>query len=121
MRFELTKFNIDKASNAVSDIGGRDIMVNDLSLSGVKNIVITEGKEFLDDLDNEGTDIVNIIFEFENGQAYQSFRPDTQHCEISFETETLWIFIIEDLKKYLEREKFDLEFRLKEYHEAMSK
>lgn len=121
MRFELTKYNIDKALKALSDIGDRDIMVNDMSLSGVKNIVINEGKKYLDDLDNEGTDIINLIFEFENGQAYQSFHPDTQHCEISFETETLWIILIEDLKKYLESEKFDLEFRLKEYQEAMSK
>ncbi len=115
MRFELTKHNIDKVQKTVSDVGGRDIMVNDISLLGVKNIVINEGKEFLDDLDNEGTDVINLTFEFENGQANQSFYPAIQHCEISFETETLWIILIEDLKRYLEREKFDIDFRLKEY------
>lgn len=62
MRFELAKYNIDKVLKAVSDVGGKDIMINDLSLSGVKAITINEGKEFLDDLDNEGTDIVNLVF-----------------------------------------------------------
>lgn len=121
MRFELTKFNIDKALKAVSDIGGRDIMVNDISLSGVKTIIINEAKEYLDDLDEQGTDIINLIFEFEEGQAYQSFRPDVEHCEIIFETEDLWIILIEDLKKYLGREKADIEFKMQEYEEAMSK
>lgn len=121
MRFELAKYNIDKVLKAVSDVGGKDIMINDLSLSGVKAITINEGKEFLDDLDNEGTDIVNLVFEFENGQAYQSFYPDTQHCEVTFETDDLWIIRIEDLKQYLERVKFDIDFRLKEYQETMSK
>lgn len=121
MRFELRKYNIDKVSKALSDIGGRDIMVNHMSLSGVKNIVINEDKEYLDDLDTTGIDIINMIFEFENGKAYQSFRPDFEHCEISFETDDLWIILIENLKEYLEREKFDIEFELKEYQKAMSK
>jgi hypothetical protein len=121
MRFELTKYNIDKVSKALSDIGGRDIMVNDMSLSGVKAIVINEGKEYLDDLDTNGTDIINLIFEFENGRAYQSFRPDLDHCDITFETDDLWIIRIEDLKKHLEREKADIEFKMQEYEEVMSK
>lgn len=121
MKFELAKYNIDQVLKALSDIGGRDIMVNDMSLSGVKAITINEGKEFLDDLDNEGTDIVNLIFEFENGQAYQSFHPDVEHCEIMFETDDLWIILIEDLKDYLEREKSDIDFKLEEYRLAMSK
>lgn len=121
MRFELAKYNIDKVLKAVSDIGGRDIMVNDISLSGVKTIAINESKEYLDDLDEQGTDIINLIFEFEEGQAYQSFRPDVEHCEIIFETDDLWIILIEDLKKYLEREKCDIDFKLQEYQEVMSK
>jgi hypothetical protein len=121
MKFELAKYNIDQVLKALSDIGGRDIMVNDMSLSGVKAITINEGKEFLDDLDNEGTDIVNLIFEFENGRAYQSFCPDVEHCEIMFETDDLWIILIEDLKKHLERERSDIEFKLEEYRLAMSK
>ncbi len=120
MRFELVKYNIDKVLKVISDIGGRDIMVNDMSLSGVKTIAINEDKEYLDDLDT-GTDIINLIFEFENGRAYHSFRPDIEHCEIIFETDDLWIILIEDLKKYLEREKCDIEFKLEEYEEVMSK
>ena len=121
MRFELTKHNIDQVLKALSDIGGRDIVVNNVSLSGVKSITINATKEYLDAFDEEGSDAINMIFEFENGRAYQSFCPDVEHCEIMFETDDLWIVLIKDLKDYLEREKFDIEFRLQEYQEAMLK
>ena len=121
MRFELKKHNIDQVLKALSDIGGRDIVVNNVSLSGVKSIAINATKEYLDAFDEEGTDAINLIFEFENGRAYQSFCPDVEHCEIIFETDDLWIILIKDLKDYLEREKSDIDFKLKEYQEAMLK
>ena len=121
MRFELTKHNIDQVLKALSDIGGRDIVVNNVSLSGVKSIAINATKEYLDAFDEEGSDAINMIFEFENGRAYQSFCPDVEHCEIMFETDDLWIILIEDLKKHLERERSDIEFKLEEYRLAMSK
>lgn len=121
MRFELTKHNFNNVLKALSYIGCREIIVNDVSLSGVKKVVINKGKEYLDDLDTVGTDIITMIFEFENGIAYQSFRPDIEHCEITFDAEELWIVRIEGLKPYLERRKAGIDVKLQEYEEVMKR
>ncbi len=49
MRFELKKYNIDQVSEVLADVGGHNIIVNKIMLSGVKKIVINNCKEYLDD------------------------------------------------------------------------
>lgn len=127
MNFNLRKYNIDKVKKALEGVRGKSVMINNTSLYGVVSIDITESEMYDGDpIPEEGydggkTDYINLAFNFENGSAAHSFRPDEEHCEIIFETEELWIIQIEDLKVYIERKKFDLDFQLKEYEEYMSK
>lgn len=127
MNFDLRKYNIDKVKKALEGVQGRNIMINDTWLNGVVSIDITESESYdSDPIPEEGydggkKDWITLTFNFENGRVSHGFCPDVQHCEIMFETDDLWIIRIEDLKKYIERERFDLDFQLKQYEEYMSK
>jgi len=127
MNFELRKYNIDKVKKALEGVHGKNIMINDTWLHGVVSIDIEASESYDGDpIPEEGYDggkreLIDITFNFENGRVSHSFCPDEQHCEIMFETDELWIIRIENLKQYIEREKSDLDFQLKEYEKYMSK
>ena len=127
MDFDLRKYNIDRVKKALEGVKGNSVMINDTCLHGVISIDITESEMYDGDpvpeegYDGGKTELIVLTFNFENGKAVHDFCPDVKHCEISFETDDLWIFQIEDLKQYIERKKFDLDFQLKEYEEYKSK
>lgn len=125
MNFELHKHNIDKVQKVLEGVQGKNIMINDIWLKGVVSIEITESEVYdgdpEEDFDGGKTDYIDLTFNFENGKASHNFCPDNEHCEITFETDELWIIKIEDLKKYIERQKSDLDWKLKEYQEYMSR
>lgn len=127
MKTELTKHNIAEVKVVLEGIEGKSVMLNGTTLYGVKSINIFEDEMFYGDpIPEEGydggkTQLILLTFNFESGKAERSFCPDSEHCEISFETENLLAFRIQDLKEYIENEKFDLDFRLKEYEAYMSR
>ncbi len=125
MIFELSKYNTDKVKKVLGGVQGKNIMVNDTWLHGVASIDVTECETFDSDpeegYDGGKRDLINIAFNFENGNVAHSFCPDEEHCEIRFETDELWIFSIEDIKQYIERKQGELAFQLKEYEEYISK
>jgi len=126
MENELTMNNIDKVTEALKGVKGKTIMIGDTFLEGVVSIEIKAGKEYLNDsctdegADGEEIDVIHICFNFEGGgYATKSFEPDMKVCRFSFETDTLWAVLINDIKTYVEREKFDLDFRLEQYEKFM--
>jgi len=127
MNFDLRKYNIDEVKKALEGVQGKNIVINDTWLDGVVSIGIEEEEMYDGDpipeenYDGGRTDYIKLVFNFENGLVTHSFCPDTQHCEIIFETDDLWIIRIEDIKQYVERTKFDLDFQLKAYEEYKSK
>lgn len=127
MNFELKKHSIDKVKKALEGVQGKNITINDTWLHGVVSIGIEEEVMYdgdpipEQDYDGGKTEYIELVFNLENGKVTRSFCPDNEHCEITFETDDLWIIRIEDLKQYIERKKFDLDWQLKEYEQYMSK
>ena len=127
MNFELRKYNIDKVKEALKNVKGKAVIINDTSLYGVVSIDIEEEVMYdcdpipEENYDGGKTDYIKLVFNYENGSAAHSFCQDIKHCEIIFETDDLWIIQIKDLKEYIEREIFDLQFRLKDFEGHMSK
>lgn len=127
MVYELTKYNIDVVKKALEDVNGKAVYINDVGLYGVKSIDIETSVMYDGDPDPETgydggkRDMIDLTFNFEKGSAKHSFCPDTEHCGISFETDDLWIFNILDLKKYIENQMFELNYRLGEYDKFMAK
>lgn len=127
MRFELRKYNIEAVKKALEGVQGKNIMINNTLLSGVVSIEIAESTMYdSDPIPEEGydggkKDFIDIIFNFENGNATHSFCPDEERCQVRFETEDLWIFITEDAKQFIERERHVLDLQFKEHEEYMLK
>ena len=122
MNFELRKYNMTRVKKVLQEQLTDEvaISINDTFLYGVKSIDITESTMYDDEpipeenYDGGKVDYIDLIFNLENGKAVHSFCPEIRTCEINFECDDLWIFTIEDTKKYLEREKFDIDFQLSE-------
>ena len=127
MRFELTKYNTETAEKHLREVEGKTVMVDGMSLDGVTAIKIEESEMYDGDPDpDNGYDggkheLIDLIFIMGESKACCSFEPEIQHCEITFEQDDLWVITIEDLKAYVERQRFDLDFKLKEYEEHMSR
>lgn len=127
MKFELTKWNIDKALETLKDLKDKSIMVDDISLYGVTSIGIEQSEWYDGDpIPEEGYDggkhdEIIVTFNFEGGKAARHYCSDTHVCHFWNETNDLICFEIKDIKEYVEREKFDLDFRLQEYEKYMSK
>ena len=121
MRNELTKFNIDKSMKILEDIAGKSIMIGKISLYSVVSIDIEENTAYDGDpipeenYDGGKHDYINLRFKFENGEAAHSFCPDVEVCHFWHETDDLLIFEIQTIPVYVEKEKFDLDFRLEQY------
>jgi hypothetical protein len=127
MRNELTKYNIDKALKALEEIKGKDIMLNETCLYDVASIEIEESEMYDSDpdpsinYDGGKRDLIILRFSFENGKAVYSYCPDEQVCHYWDETPDLLCFRIESIPAFVESERFDLDFRLKQYEEYMSR
>ncbi len=127
MEFELGKYNIDKVKKALEGVRGKNIMIEDTWLHGVTSIDI-EGQTTYDGdpIPEEGydggkRDLIGITFNFENGKASHNFCPDEEVCRVLFEQEDLWIFQIESIAAFVEREKGLLDDRLTEYKAYMQR
>ena len=118
MNFTLHKHNIPQVKKVLQDVKGKAVCVNDVSLSGVVSIDITESELYdyepiPEENENGGRrERIDLTFSFQGGSAKYSFEPKQDHCEISFETEDLWIINIQPLEKYLEREISNMQFEL---------
>jgi len=123
MKFELTKWNKGKAINVLGDLTGKSIMIDDVWISGVASINIEEDAVYdSDPIPEEGydggkRDEIIIIFNFQNGKVSTRFCPDMQICHFWHETDSLVCFSIKKIPDYIKDEKFDLDFRLKQYEE----
>ncbi len=126
MRFELTKWNKDKAAKALGDLSGKSIMISDMHLSGVESIEFEDDVFYDDDpipeenYDGGRLEYIRIIFNIGNGRVYRHFCPDREICHFWHETDDLICFRIEKIPEYVQREKDALDFKLQEYEKFMS-
>ena len=127
MRFELTRYNIDKAIMALRDVIGKNIMIGDTHLIGVDSVEIDEEAVYDGDpvpeenYDGGRTDYIRIIFHIGSGKVIHNFCPDMQVCHFWHELDDLICFSIKKIPDYVKDEKFDLDFRLQEYEKYMSR
>lgn len=127
MKFELTQHSIDRAKKELRDVQGRAVMIGNVHLSGVVSANIAASEMYDGDpdpstgYDGGRRDMVDITFNFGSGQASISFCPDTDICHFWEETDDLICFEIQDIPEYVEKTKFDLDFRLQEYEKFMNK
>jgi len=121
MKYELTKWNMDKAVKALGDLTGKNIMIDDTHLMGVDSIEIEEEAVYDSDPDESigydggKVDYIRTIFHIGNGKVAHSFCPDTHICHFWHETDDLICFSIKGIPEYVKDAKFDLDWKLQEY------
>lgn len=128
MRFDLTKFNLEEIAEMFKDTKMISFAVGNANFYGVTSITAESGHNFDADPDLEvgydggGEDYICIRFKFEGGgEACVNLCPDSEHCEITKELNDLWIFRIEPIPEYVDREKEFLDYKLKEYEKYIKK
>lgn len=124
MKIELTKGNIEGTSKVLNEkLAEAFINLEGTFITGVIGAVIEfceidipEGQR-----ENGEEDYIKIELLFNGGEMVRDFVPAREVCEIFFDTDGGITFTIENIDKYIEREKSLLDFRLQEYEKYMDK
>jgi hypothetical protein len=128
IKFKLAKFNLDRAKENLGDLRDKPVMLNNVNLFSVSSNGFEAFKICDDDLepitghDDGKRDEIKVVFSFEGGgKAAMSYCPDTDICNFGREMDNLICFQVKNIKTHIERMKSDLDFRLHQYEEHMSK